>query len=46
MHGELSVHTPEGSRAETRALLCVCGQSRLQPYCDHAGQPCGQTPQR
>ncbi|MGW8670920.1 (4Fe-4S)-binding protein [Streptomyces niveus] len=42
VHGELSVDTPEGPRAETRALLCGCGQSRLQPYCDHAG-PCGET---
>lgn len=43
VRGELSVSTPEGTRAETRALLCGCGQSRLQPYCDHAG-PCGRTP--
>lgn len=41
VRGELSVDTREGPRAETRALLCGCGQSRLQPYCDHAG-PCGQ----
>ncbi|MFF3663814.1 (4Fe-4S)-binding protein [Streptomyces olivochromogenes] len=41
VRGELSVDTPDGVRAETRAVLCGCGQSRLQPYCDHAG-PCGQ----
>ncbi|MFJ5612757.1 (4Fe-4S)-binding protein [Streptomyces sp. NPDC093221] len=41
VRGELSVETPQGVRAETRAVLCGCGQSRLQPYCDHAG-PCGQ----
>ncbi|MFD6290420.1 (4Fe-4S)-binding protein [Streptomyces sp. NPDC060205] len=41
VRGELSVDTPRGARAETRAVLCGCGQSRLQPYCDHAG-PCGQ----
>ncbi|MEU4685844.1 (4Fe-4S)-binding protein [Streptomyces xinghaiensis] len=41
VRGELSVDTPQGSRAETRAVLCGCGQSRLQPYCDHAG-PCGR----
>jgi uncharacterized Fe-S cluster protein YjdI len=41
VRGELSVDTPRGPRAETRAVLCGCGQSRLQPYCDHAG-PCGQ----
>lgn len=44
VRGELSVDTPEGPRVETRAVLCACGQSRLQPYCDHAG-PCGQAPQ-
>ncbi|MBQ1088588.1 (4Fe-4S)-binding protein [Streptomyces sp. B93] len=41
VRGELSVDTPQGSQAETRAVLCGCGQSRLQPYCDHAG-PCGR----
>ncbi|MER8072252.1 (4Fe-4S)-binding protein [Streptomyces sp. NPDC094034] len=41
VRGELSVDTPQGTRAETRVVLCGCGQSRLQPYCDHAG-PCGQ----
>ncbi|MFJ8808358.1 (4Fe-4S)-binding protein [Streptomyces sp. NPDC102490] len=41
VRGELSVDTPHGVRAETRAILCGCGQSRLQPYCDHAG-PCGR----
>ncbi|GAB3008961.1 hypothetical protein GCM10023080_088790 [Streptomyces pseudoechinosporeus] len=41
VRGELRVDTAEGSRAETRVILCGCGQSRLQPYCDHAG-PCGR----
>ncbi|MFD7687509.1 (4Fe-4S)-binding protein [Streptomyces sp. NPDC059781] len=41
VRGELSVDTPQGARAETRVTLCGCGQSRLQPYCDHAGS-CGQ----
>ncbi len=41
VRGELRVDTPEGPRAETRVVLCGCGQTRLQPYCDHAG-PCGQ----
>ncbi|MER6957649.1 MULTISPECIES: (4Fe-4S)-binding protein [unclassified Streptomyces] len=41
VRGELSVDTPEGPRAETRVVLCGCGLSRLQPYCDHAG-PCGR----
>ncbi|MBY8870531.1 CDGSH iron-sulfur domain-containing protein [Micromonospora sp. PLK6-60] len=44
VRGELSVDTPHGARAETRVVLCGCGQSRRQPYCDHAG-PCGRTPQ-
>lgn len=39
--GELSLDTAAGPRAETRAVLCGCGQSRQQPYCDHAG-PCGR----
>ncbi|MFV2022603.1 (4Fe-4S)-binding protein [Micromonospora sp. LOL_023] len=43
VRGELRVDTPQGVRAETRAVLCGCGQSRSQPYCDHTG-PCGQTP--
>jgi uncharacterized Fe-S cluster protein YjdI len=41
VRGQLSVDTPQGARTETRAMLCGCGQSRLQPYCDHTG-PCGQ----
>ncbi|MGW3254949.1 CDGSH iron-sulfur domain-containing protein [Streptomyces fungicidicus] len=41
VRGELGVDTPQGVRAETRAVLCGCGQSRHQPYCDHAG-PCGE----
>lgn len=41
VRGELSVETVEGPRAETRAILCACGQSGHQPYCDHSG-PCGE----
>ncbi|MFJ4832036.1 (4Fe-4S)-binding protein [Streptomyces sp. NPDC088747] len=41
VRGELSLETEQGRRAETRVMLCGCGQSRRQPYCDHAG-PCGQ----
>ncbi|MFC1436787.1 (4Fe-4S)-binding protein [Streptacidiphilus sp. N1-10] len=41
VRGELQVDTADGPRAETRAVLCGCGQSRLQPYCDHSGA-CGQ----
>lgn len=41
VRGELLVDTAEGLRAETRVVLCGCGQSGLQPYCDHSG-PCGR----
>jgi uncharacterized Fe-S cluster protein YjdI len=41
VRGELLLATQEGPRAETRATLCGCGNSQLQPYCDHSG-PCGQ----
>ncbi|AKH86393.1 zinc finger CDGSH type superfamily protein [Streptomyces sp. CNQ-509] len=42
VRGELSLDTAAGPRAETRAVLCGCGQSAHQPYCDHGG-PCGRT---
>lgn len=41
VRGELQVETAEGPRAETRAVLCGCGRSGLQPYCDHSGS-CGR----
>ncbi|MFE9442131.1 (4Fe-4S)-binding protein [Streptomyces sp. NPDC006602] len=41
VRGELSLDTQEGTHTETRAVLCGCGNSQLQPYCDHSG-PCGQ----
>ncbi|MFJ8114196.1 (4Fe-4S)-binding protein [Streptomyces sp. NPDC096132] len=41
VRGELVLDTDEGRRAETRAVLCGCARSRLQPYCDHSG-PCGR----
>jgi uncharacterized Fe-S cluster protein YjdI len=41
VRGELSLDTQEGTYAETRAVLCGCGDSHLKPYCDHSG-PCGQ----
>lgn len=41
VRGELVLDTVEGRRTETRAVLCGCARSRLQPYCDHSG-PCGQ----
>ncbi|MGW0336109.1 (4Fe-4S)-binding protein [Streptomyces sp. NPDC003011] len=41
VRGELSLDTEDGPSTETRAVLCGCARSRLQPYCDHSG-PCGQ----
>ncbi|MEW1550920.1 (4Fe-4S)-binding protein [Streptomyces tsukubensis] len=41
VRGELTVDTPAGPRSETRAVLCGCGSSGNQPYCDHSG-PCGR----
>jgi uncharacterized Fe-S cluster protein YjdI len=41
VRGDLVLETDEGRRSETRAVLCGCSRSRLQPYCDHSG-PCGQ----
>lgn len=41
LRGELSVTTADGSvRRETRAMLCACGVSGNQPFCDLSG-PCG-----
>ncbi|MDJ0462692.1 (4Fe-4S)-binding protein [Streptomyces sp. H27-C3] len=40
LRGELVVDTAQGARHETRVMLCGCGASGNQPYCDHAG-PCG-----
>ncbi|MFH7596321.1 (4Fe-4S)-binding protein [Streptomyces racemochromogenes] len=42
LRGELSVTTSGGEvRRETRAVLCACGVSGNQPYCDHSGA-CGK----
>ncbi|GLV99250.1 (4Fe-4S)-binding protein [Streptomyces lavendulae] len=41
LRGELSVTTPDGrAHRETRVVLCACGVSGNQPYCDHSGA-CG-----
>ncbi|MEU8760508.1 (4Fe-4S)-binding protein [Streptomyces sp. NPDC048659] len=32
-----------GARSETRVVLCGCGASANQPYCDHSG-PCADGP--
>ncbi|MGW5421954.1 (4Fe-4S)-binding protein [Streptomyces sp. NPDC003943] len=39
MRGDLLVRREAGERHETRAVLCGCGSSGNQPYCDHSG-PC------
>jgi len=39
IRGDLRVRTGEGERRETRVMLCGCGSSGNQPYCDHSG-PC------
>lgn len=39
MRGDLRVRTGSGERHEVRAVLCGCGASGNQPYCDHSG-PC------
>ncbi|MET9885723.1 (4Fe-4S)-binding protein [Streptomyces sp. NPDC006430] len=38
MRGELHVTTADGTvRRETRAVLCACGVSGNQPFCDDSG---------
>ncbi|MFE9426884.1 (4Fe-4S)-binding protein [Kitasatospora sp. NPDC006697] len=41
LRGELLLRRPEGDRELTRAMLCGCGSSADQPYCDRSGA-CGQ----
>ncbi|KKD05644.1 (4Fe-4S)-binding protein [Streptomyces sp. WM6386] len=41
VRGDLSLDTQEGTHHETRAVLCGCANSQMQPYCDHSGR-CGQ----
>lgn len=42
LRGELSVTTADGvAHRETRVVLCACGVSGNQPYCDHSGA-CGK----
>ncbi|MEW2418745.1 (4Fe-4S)-binding protein [Streptomyces sp. NPDC046866] len=41
VRGELRVTTADGTvRSETRAVLCACGVSQNQPFCDRSGH-CG-----
>ncbi|NML51480.1 hypothetical protein HHL19_15525 [Streptomyces sp. R302] len=41
MRGDLLVVGARGARHETRVMLCGCGASANQPYCDHSG-PCAE----
>ncbi|MFE3068334.1 (4Fe-4S)-binding protein [Streptomyces sp. NPDC059247] len=41
LRGDLLVDGPSGGRHETRVMLCGCGASGNQPYCDHSG-PCAE----
>ncbi|WP_399171993.1 CDGSH iron-sulfur domain-containing protein [Streptomyces sp. PanSC19] len=41
VRGDLVVAGPYGDRHETRVMLCGCGASGNQPYCDHSG-PCAE----
>ncbi|WP_051804366.1 (4Fe-4S)-binding protein [Streptomyces griseus] len=41
VRGDLLVTGGHGARHETRVMLCGCGASGNQPYCDHSG-PCAE----
>ncbi|MER5963833.1 (4Fe-4S)-binding protein [Streptomyces sp. NPDC002057] len=41
LRGDLRVTGAFGDREETRVVLCGCGASGNQPYCDHSG-PCAE----
>ncbi|MFE0645433.1 (4Fe-4S)-binding protein [Streptomyces sp. NPDC058877] len=41
VRGDLIVTGAYGDRHETRVVLCACGASGNQPYCDRSG-PCGK----
>jgi uncharacterized Fe-S cluster protein YjdI/CDGSH-type Zn-finger protein len=36
VRGDLHLDTPDGTLDETRAALCGCGQTSIQPFCDGA----------
>ena len=36
VRGDLVVDTPHGALHETRAALCACGNTKLDPFCDGA----------
>ncbi|MER5911522.1 (4Fe-4S)-binding protein [Streptomyces sp. NPDC001982] len=47
IRGDLAVDTPDGTRHETRVVLCGCGATANAPFCDHSGpcRPSGATPE-
>lgn len=36
VRGDLALDTPDGTRHDTRAALCRCGRTELEPFCDGA----------
>lgn len=36
VRGDLALDTPDGTRHDTRAALCRCGRTDLEPFCDGA----------
>jgi uncharacterized Fe-S cluster protein YjdI/CDGSH-type Zn-finger protein len=41
LRGDLQIRTPDGERRETRVMLCGCGRTGQEPFCDHSG-PCAK----
>ena len=38
LRGDLELELPEGTRRETRVMLCGCGSTGQPPFCDHSGR--------
>lgn len=41
LRGDLEIDTLEGTRRETRVMLCGCGRTGNAPFCDHSGKCAG-----
>ncbi|MFC9862095.1 MULTISPECIES: (4Fe-4S)-binding protein [unclassified Streptomyces] len=41
LRGDLEIDTLEGTRRETRVMLCGCGRTGNAPFCDHTGKCAG-----